>query len=86
MQNDNDIYGQGPEQPNFLRRNGLRIILLLAVVYGIIVIFGDDEEEQRVGQVSQNPQEQLIEDLRSHVMELETRIERLTQAAHTHQQ
>ena len=86
MQNNNDIYNQGPKQPNFLRRNGLRIILLLAVVYGIMVIFGDNEEEQRVGQVSQNSHEQLIEDLRSHVMELETRIERLTQAAHTHQQ
>ena len=84
MQNNNDIYGQDSERPNFLRRNGLRIILLLAVAYGMLVIFGDNEEDQQVTEVSQNPQEYLIEDLQSRVVALETRIEILQQAEHTH--
>ena len=40
MQNNDDIYnspyGQDPEPPNFLRKYGLRLILIAAVVYGVM--------------------------------------------------
>jgi len=91
MQNSDDIYntpyGQNPEPPNFLRKYGLRLILIAAVVYGVMVILGGSEEEEQVKQIEQ-PSEQWVEDkideLDNKVSELEATVDRLLQAAHNH--
>ena len=91
MQNGDDIYnspyGQNPEPPNFLRKYGLRLILIAAVVYGVMVILGGSEEEEQVKQIEQ-PSEQWVEDkideLDNKVSELEATVDRLLQAAHNH--
>lgn len=90
MQNNDDIYnssyGQDPEPPNFLRKYGLRLILIAAIVYGVMAIFGGDNEEQQVKQVSRSSEEYLseIENLQNRISELEATIHQLLQAAHTH--
>ena len=92
MQNNDDIYnspyGQDPEPPNFLRKYGLRLILIAAVVYGVMTILGGGKEEERVNQIEQ-PSEQWAEDkideLYNRISDLEATVARLLQAAHNHE-